>query len=85
MQIANDAYPSVEGHKEVQTLIQTKLLNMFCDDLYHDFIRLKVLRGDPKTLKKAYEIALLEQNVHKRLNIRSDCSYTPLPVPVTIK
>ena len=29
MQIANDAYPSVEGHKKVQTLIQKQLLNMF--------------------------------------------------------
>ena len=57
---------------------------MFCDGLCHDFIRLKVLKGDPKSLQEAFEIALSEQNLHKRFNIRSNCSYTSLPVPVTI-
>ena len=84
IQIAKDAYPSVEGHEEVQTLIQKQLLDMFCDGLCHDFIRLKVLKGDPVSLQEAFEIALSEQNLHKRLNIRSNCSYTSLPVPVTI-
>ena len=84
IQIAKDAYPSVEGHEEVQTLIQKQLLDIFCDGLCHDFIRLKVLRADPKSLKEAYEIALSEQNLHKRINIRSNCSYTSLSVPVTI-
>ena len=82
IQIAKDAYPSVEGHEEVQTLIQKQLLDMFCDGLCHDFIRLKILKGDPKSLREAYEIALSEQNLHKRFNIRSNCSYTSLPVPV---
>ena len=84
IQIAKDAYPAVEGHEEVQTLIQKQLLDMFCDGLCHDFIRLKVLKCDPKSLQEAFEIALSEQNLHKRLNIRSNCSYTSLPVPVTI-
>ena len=79
IQIAKDAYPSIEGHEEVQTLMQKKILDIFCDGL-----RLKVLRADPKSLKEAYEIALSEQNLHKRFNIRSNCSYTSLPVPVTI-
>ena len=55
---------------------------MFCDGLCQDFIRLKVLRGKPRTLKEAYEITLLEQNLHKRFKIRSNCHYTSLPVPV---
>ena len=83
IQIAKDAYPSVEGHEEVQALIQKQLLDMFCDGLCHDFLRLKILKGDPKSLREAYEIALSEQNLHKRFNIRSNCSYTSLPVPVT--
>ena len=49
IQIAKDAYPSVGGHEEVHTLIQKQLLDMFCDGLCHDFIRLKVLKADPKS------------------------------------
>ena len=84
IQIAKDAYPSVESHEKVQTLIQKQLLDMFCDGLCHDFIRLKILKADPESLKETYEIALSEQNLHKRFNIRSNCSYTSLPVPVKI-
>ena len=52
-------------------LVQQQLVDIFCDGLSYDYLRLKILRENPKTLETAIEIAMKEQNLRKRLNLRN--------------
>jgi hypothetical protein len=50
-------------------LVQQQLVGIFCDGLSFDYLRLKLLRENPKTLEAAIELAMIEQNLRKRLNL----------------
>lgn len=44
---------------------------MFTNGLSFDFLRMKVLRENPKTLENTVQVAMREQNLRKRLALRS--------------
>jgi hypothetical protein len=52
LQVAEEAYPSNQT-ADTRILIQKQLVDMFCDGLAHDFIRLKLLRAEPNTFEEA--------------------------------
>ena len=78
LRIAEDTYPpSSQKDQSGRELVQKQLLDVFCDGLFHDYLRMKVMRTDPKTFEEAVEIAMKEQNLRKRFNLRSNSNYTP--------
>lgn len=68
LQVAEDAYTSENLEHEI---IQKQLVDIFTDGLSFDFLRMKVLRENPKTLENAVQVAMREQNLRKRLALRS--------------
>jgi hypothetical protein len=52
-------------------LVQQQLVDIFCDGLSYDYLRIKILRENAKTLETAIELAMKEQNLRKRLTLRS--------------
>lgn len=68
LQVAEDAYTSENLEHEI---IQKQLVDIFTDGLSFDFLRMKVLRENPKTLENAVQVAMREQNLRKRFALRS--------------
>ena len=71
LRLAEDAYTAPFDEKEY-AFIQKQLVDIFCDGLIYDYLRMKVLRCDPKSYEEAVEIAMKEQNLRKRFNLRSN-------------
>ena len=64
--LANYAFAKVDkGFRESQ------LVGFFIDGLFHDYLRMKVMREDPKTFQAAVQTALAEQNIRKRFQLRT--------------
>lgn len=76
LRIAEDAYPS-QVTNETRDIIQKQLADTFCDGLYYDYLRMKVLREDPKTFESAVQCAMKEQNLRQRFYSRSNIDYLP--------
>lgn len=68
LQVAEDAYTSEKLEHEI---IQKQLVDIFNYGLSFDFLRMKVLRENPKTLENAVQVAMREQNLRKRFALRS--------------
>lgn len=68
LNIAEDAYP-VAGDRPV---VEQQLINIFLDGLYFDYLKMKILREDPKTFDEAIQVALREQNIRKRFSLRNE-------------
>lgn len=68
LQVAEDAYTSENLDHEI---IQKQLVDIFTDGLSFDFLRMKVLRENLKTLENAVQVAMREQNLRKRFALRS--------------
>lgn len=66
LQVAEEAYTSENEHE----IIQKQLVDIFTDGLSLDFLRMKVLRENPKTLENAVQVATREQNLRKRLALK---------------
>ena len=77
LRLAEDAYPTPFDEKMHQ-LVQKQLVDIFCDGLCYDYLRMKVLREDPESYEKAVEIAMKEQSLRKRFHLRSDNEYASL-------
>ena len=72
LRIAEDAYPlSCRNDEPTRKMIEKQLVDIFCDSLYYDYLRLKVMREDPKDFETAVNIAMNEQNLRKRFYLRS--------------
>jgi len=70
LQVAEDAYPQTdEANSEV---IQQQLVNAFGYGLCFDYLKMKVLREDPKTSEDAVQVTMKEQNLRKRFQLRKD-------------
>ena len=74
LQISEDAFDS---DRIANPLIQQQLVDIFCDGIAYDYLRMKILRENPRTLESAVEIAMKEQNIRKRLTLRSTDAITP--------
>ena len=77
LRIAEDAYPTPYDERD-HHLVQKQLIDIFCDGLCFDYLRMKVLRENPDSFEKALEIAMREQNLRKRFNLRSDAEYASM-------
>ena len=55
-----------------KAVVESQLVGFFIDGLYHDYLRMKLMRENPKTFQLAVQSALTEQNLRKRLNLRSN-------------
>ena len=79
LRVAEDAYPqSCQADKYSYELVQKQLLDIFCDGLFHDYLRMKVMRANSKTISEGVEVAIQEQNLRKRFNLRSHNNQAPL-------
>ena len=47
-------------------------MDTFCDGLRFDYLRMKLMREDPKTLENAVLCAMKEQDLRKRFHDRSN-------------
>ena len=54
--------------------IERQLISTFVDGLQSDGIRMKIMRDNPTTFERAVTIAMDEQNLRKRFNVRSGCA-----------
>ncbi|KAK3108899.1 hypothetical protein FSP39_018195 [Pinctada imbricata] len=71
LRLAEDAYTAPFDETEY-AFIQKQLVDIFCDGLFYDYLRMRVLRCDPRGYDEAVEIAMKEQNLRKRFNLRSN-------------
>ena len=72
LRIAEDAYPSAACENEAaRKILEKQLVDIFCDSLYYDYLRLKVMREEPRDFESAVNIAMNEQNLRKRFYLRS--------------
>lgn len=72
LQIAEDAYPRDQLTEGNSVFIRKQLTDTFIDGLAHDYLKIKLLRDNPANFEDAFELALAEQNLRKRVNIRSE-------------
>ena len=63
--LANDAFAKID-----KVVVESQLFGFFIDGLYHDFLRMKVMRVNPKTFQAAVQSALAEHNLRKRFQVR---------------
>ena len=54
--LANDAFATVD-----KGVVESQLVGFFIDGLFHDYLRMKVMRENPKTFQAAVQSALAEQ------------------------
>lgn len=62
MTSSEEAYPR-SGYGAENELIQKQLVDMFCDGLGHDYLKMKLSRAEPNTPEQAVEICMREQNM----------------------
>ena len=86
--LAREAYDNVQDG--AAAIVDQQLIEFFIDGLRNDTIKLKILRDRPDTFERAVRLAMEEQNLRKRFEIRtgrrgfetqpSDISHTPMEV-----
>ena len=65
--LSRKAHPNLRGH---EAFIETELIEIFIDGLRSPELQLKLLRESPRTLMDAVKIALAENDVLKRWELR---------------
>ena len=68
MSLAEDAFG---GQGMQNQAIQDQLIGFFTDGLSQDFMKMKVMRDNPRNFQAAVDVSLTEQNLRKRFNLRS--------------
>ena len=68
---ANNAFAKMD-----KVIVESQCVGFFIDGLYHDFLRMKVMREDPKTFQAALQSALAEQNFRKRFQLRTNNTHS---------
>ena len=66
--LAEEAYANESSGAKI---IDRQLVGFFIDGLYHDYLKLKVMRENPDNFQTAIQIAQNEQNLRKRFDLRS--------------
>ena len=69
--LANNAFAKMD-----KVVTESQLVGFFIDGLYHDFLRMKVMRENPKTFYAAVQSALAEQNLRKRFQLRTNDTHS---------
>ena len=65
--LAHDAFAKLD-----KTVVESQLVGFFINGLYHDYLRMKIMRENPKSFQNAVQSALAEQNLRKRFHLRTD-------------
>jgi len=55
--------------------VQRQIIGYFTDGLCYDYLQVKIMRENPTTLQAAITLAVTEQNVRKRFQMRSGRDY----------
>ena len=55
---------------KVNKAVESKLVGLLIDGLYHDFLHMKVIRENRKTFQAAVQSALGEQNLQKNISFK---------------
>ena len=76
LRVAEDAFPENPCNETAKNILEKQLVDIFCDSLYHDYLRLKLMREDPQDYESAVSIAMNEQNLRKRFALRSGSEET---------
>jgi predicted RNA-binding Zn-ribbon protein involved in translation (DUF1610 family) len=66
--IASEAYVGLGA--EGTAAIQQQMIGFFVDGLAYDYLKMKIMRDNPPDLQAAVRIALAEQNLRKRFDLR---------------
>lgn len=69
LSIAEDAFQG-QGPADLNA-IKRQLVGFFIDGLAFDYLKMKVMRENPDRLQAAVHIAMSEQNLRKRFNLRT--------------
>lgn len=67
MTLAGEAFPGQMG----AAVVQRQLTNFFVDGLAHDFLKMKVMRDNSITLDRAVQVAMQEENLRQRFELRT--------------
>ena len=71
LNLAEDAFQG-EGQNPAELApIERQLVGFFTDGLYYDYLKIKVMRENPEELRRAVALAMAEQNLRKRFNLRT--------------
>ena len=70
--LANDAFTKVD-----KAVVESQLVGLFIDGLYHDFLCMKLKGEKPKAFQAAVQSALVGQNLRKRFHLRSNDHHHP--------
>ena len=74
LSIAEDSFPGgvgAGGNPAQVQAIERQLVDQFVDGLANDGMKMKVMRGNPNTLQAAVALAMEEQNLRKRFDLRT--------------
>lgn len=66
--LAEEAYVGQPGGLQA---IERQLVGFFIDGLLHDYLKMKVMRENPVNLQAAVTVAMSEQNLRKRFDLRT--------------
>ena len=66
--LAQEAFSTQQGGLAA---VENQMIGFFTDGLYHDFLKMKVMRDNPTTFQNAVTVAMNEQNLRQRFNLRS--------------
>ena len=66
LSLAMQAYDNIDAPE-----VQRQLVNFFVDGLFHDYVRIKVLREDPGDFQAAVTCGMTEFNFRKRVDLRT--------------
>ena len=67
LSLAMQAYDNIDAPE-----VQRQLVIFFVDGLFHDYVRIKVLREDPEDFQAAVTCGMTEFNFRKRVDLRTE-------------
>jgi len=59
-----------KGQNIFLPIIQKQLINFFINGLHHDYLKMKIMRDNPESYQDAVTVAMTEQNLRKRFELR---------------
>lgn len=73
LSLAEDAYPQPQD----RAVVEHQLINIFIDGISQPYVKMRILRDDPRTFEQAVESAIREVNIRKRFSFREESNTRP--------
>ena len=67
--LAQEAFANQQG---ALAAVENQMIGFFVDGLHHDYLKMKVMRENPDKFQTAVTVAMNEQNLRQRFNLRSN-------------